>query len=240
MRWLATLATFWRGWLTERRLSRRDVRFRSTNPDIVRRAYAAMSAMEFEGINGAQHWANHLLIPRALRGWSLGRPWRIVDLGCGTGGSTGILTRHAVPGSTVIGYDMCAGLLDHARSRTYCDRANGIVPSEFVRQSIVTTLHDQQGKPLPASSVDVAHSAGVVGHHLNEDAVRVLAGELRRVLTPGGVAILDAGPRLPAHRLQQAMAASGFEVVSTHRLVPFASRATMVFCLAGAMASRSA
>lgn len=89
------LGVCWRQWLAERRLARRGIHFRDTNLEAVSAAYGAMSAAEFDAINGRQDWANWRTIPRALSGHVPDRPLRILDLGCGTGSSTQVLAWYA-------------------------------------------------------------------------------------------------------------------------------------------------
>src|SRR3954469_15229830 len=95
------LAVCWRQWRAERSLARRGVHFRATDPDPdrVAGAYAAMSPTDFDAINGRQDWANWRTIPRALSGRLPDRPLRVLDLGCGTGGSTRVLAFYCPAGS---------------------------------------------------------------------------------------------------------------------------------------------
>jgi hypothetical protein len=59
-------------------------------------------------------------------------------------------------------------------------------------------------------SVDLVNDSGVVGHHLDRGAALQLAEELRRVLAPGAVAMLDVGPTLPDRELTRIMESVGF------------------------------
>src|SRR5205809_7859487 len=88
------LMVCWRQWRTERALARRGIRFRATSFEQVLAAYAAMTQAEFDAINGPQEWANWRTIPRALSEHVPDRPLRVLDLGCGTGGSTRVLACH--------------------------------------------------------------------------------------------------------------------------------------------------
>lgn len=232
-RFLEVLGAFVRQWRMERRLRRRDGSFRSTDLTRLRAAYGAMSADEFEEINGPQEWLNRFVIPRALRDQRSSGPWTIVDLGCGSGGSSTILARHAPAGSELIGYDMCARLLERAGQREYLDASGNRMRARFVCQSVTEKLRDADGRLLPDAVVDVANAAGVVGHHFSPRDLHVLAAELRRVLAPDGVAILDAGPKMPARDLIRSLARYGFELVSRHRIVPFSGRYSISFRLKG-------
>lgn len=226
---LASLRTFLRQWAAQRRHKARSASIRSTDLPTVGRAYGSMTPGEFEAVNGPQDWLNHRMIPRALATIDRPRPWRVVDLGCGTGGSTRILAHCAPPASTLVGYELCQTLVAEARVRT-AHEANGKAHAiEFVCQSMLEPLQDPRGGRLTDRSVDVAHAAGVIGHHLRESDVRVLATELDRVLTDDGIAILDAGPNMPPRRLTRLMRQMGFERIACERLLPFASRAALVF-----------
>jgi SAM-dependent methyltransferase len=228
----------WKQWQVERRLKDRDGSFRTTNKQRVVAAYGAMSPREFECVNGSQEWANRHTIPRALRAHRLAPRWFAVDLGCGSGGSSAILARQAPPGSVLVGYDACASLLECAKRRDYRDASGAPMAVRFVCQSITEPLCDPDGAPLPRGSVDLAHSSGVVGHHLTESDVHALADELDRVVHEQGLVLLDAGPRMPAGRLARILAEHGFDVVSRYRVVPFSSRVTLAFQRTGARAAR--
>jgi SAM-dependent methyltransferase len=229
-----------RQWLVERRLRRRDGSFRSTDRQVMVKTYGAMSAQEFEDINGPQGWLNERVIPRALRQKARTRPWRIVDLGCGSGGSALILARQAPPGSSLVGYDVCARLVERAAARRYSTESGARIDARFVCQSITRRLRDPHGGWLADGGTDVVHSAGIVGHHLELRALHDLVAELNRILAADGVAILDAGPRMTAGRLEAVMAFHGFAVVSRHRLVPFGVRFPLVFRRFDALAGKSA
>jgi SAM-dependent methyltransferase len=107
----STVRTLVRHVLTNRRLRTRHMTIRSRDPDLLERTYGAMTDEEFGDVNGPQELLNEFVIPRALRGFRRDRPWRIVDLGCGNGGSSAILARLAPPRATLIGYDRPESLL---------------------------------------------------------------------------------------------------------------------------------
>ena len=204
------LAVCWRQWRAERALARRGVRFRSTDPAAVAAGYAAMSAAEFEAVNGRQDWANRRTIPRAL------------DLGCGTGTSTRVLAACSPPGSEIVGYELAAPLLDHARRRRYAHRGGEPAGVAFVCQGVTEPFRDAAGALIGDRTVDLVNASGVVGHHLNAETVRPLIDEARRVLVPGGLAVLDDGPTLPAAALVGRMRAAGFEPLGRYKSWPLA------------------
>lgn len=108
----------------------------------------------------------------------LGRPLRpgevVLDPGCGTGWQAAGL-RRAVPGISVVGVDLSAGMLSKARQA-------GAAP---LLQADAARL------PLGAATVDVVVTRGVL-HHLPE-VVAALA-EWRRVLRPGGAVVIVSEP----------------------------------------------
>ena len=61
------------------------------------------------------------------------------------------------------------------------------------------------------------NSSGIVGHHLSTETARPLVAELRRVLVPGGLAVLDDGPTLPAAALVGLLQTSGFKLLGHYR-----------------------
>lgn len=206
----------WRQWQTERALARRGVHFRTTVPEAVVAAYAAMDAHEFDAINGRQEWANWRTIPRGMSGNVPERPLRVLDLGCGTGGSTRVLAFYCPPGSRIVGYEMAAPLLDIARRRSYLHRSGCPAEVSFCCQGVTETWRLPDCAPVPDQCIDLVNASGVVGHHLNATAVQPLIEELRRVLAPGGIALLDVGPTLGAAPLTTLMSQAGFQRLARH------------------------
>src|SRR5262249_51148609 len=112
-----------RQWRAERALARRGIHFRSVDPAAVAGAYAGVQAAGFDAINGRQDWANWRTIPRALSGHVPDRPLTVVDLGCGTGGSTRVLAFYCPLESRIIAYEVAEPLLAVARRRSYRQRS---------------------------------------------------------------------------------------------------------------------
>lgn len=237
----ALLRSLFSQWTVERRLRRRATCYRTVERDAARTAYESLTAGEFAAINAPQQWTNRHLIPRAVAGLLPPRPAVIVDLGCGSGDSTAVLARCSPAGSQLLGYDFSRSRLQTARSRRYW-HANGAPAAVAFRcQPIDETLcappcngdPTAGGSPLPPGSVDLAHSSGVVGHHLERTALQRLAAELRRIVRPGGAVVLDAGPSLRAGTVAAILSQHGFAPVGSHRLMPFNPRAQLSFRLCG-------
>jgi SAM-dependent methyltransferase len=211
------LGVCWRQWRAERALARRGLHFRTTDVAALAAAYAAMSDREFDAVNGRQDWANWRTIPRALSGHVPDRPLRVFDLGCGTGGSTRVLAFYCPAGSCLTGYELGAPLVEIARRRVCCHRSGGPANVTFCCQGVTEPLRQPDGALVPGASVDVVNASGVVGHHLNRETVRPLVSELRRLLRPGAVALLDVGPTLGDAALSAVMAAAGFTRLAYRR-----------------------
>jgi SAM-dependent methyltransferase len=211
------LRVCWRQWRAERALARRGVQFRTTNLAALAAAYAAMSDQEFDAINGRQDWANWRTIPRSLSGHVADRRLRVLDLGCGTGGSTRVLAFYCPAGSAITGYELATPLADIARRRAYSHRDGQPADVTFVCQSLAERLRQADGGPVPDGSVDLVNASGVVGHHFDATTVRPLVDELKRVLRAGGVSLLDVGPTLGDGALSPIMTAAGFERLGYRR-----------------------
>jgi len=198
------LCVWWRQWRTERALGHRGIHFRATSFDEVLAAYAAMTQEEFDAINGPQEWANWRTIPRAMTGHVPDRPLRVLDLGCGTGASTRVLAFYCPQGSHITGYEIAEPMLQFARRREYRQRNGEPAKVDFICQGVTEPLREPDG------SIDLINASGVVGHHLTPATIPPLVAEMRRVLTPSGVAMLDVGPTMPGSDLLRIMADAGF------------------------------
>jgi SAM-dependent methyltransferase len=216
-----SLDLLWRQFITEWRVARRGVRFRSTSGTAVRSAYAAMTVDEFDAINSRQQWANEQVIPRIVGAYLPYRVVTAIDLGCGTGGSTEVLARCCADGSTIIGYDQAPQLIERARRNPYITDSGRQAKVMFVCQSIVQQLHGTDGQGLEKSSVDFVLSRGVVGHHFDTSRLRRLLAELRRVLRPGGIVALDSGPILSLEVIEETARGFGMRRLGTERSCAF-------------------
>lgn len=175
-------------------LARRGVRFRSRDEQTVCDAYAAMSTDEFEAINARQSWANWRTIPRNLRGRLPRPPLVAVDLCCGAGDSTEVLAACLPAGSWILGLDASPALVQAATGRRYVGADGSACRIAFRTQSVLETFRRPDGRPIGEGEVDLVNSVGAVGSHFDASATKLLMIEVRRVLRPEGIALIDAGP----------------------------------------------
>ena len=218
----------WRQWKTERRLARRGILIRTSDLNAIEASYSRMAKDDFEGINARQNWVNWRTIPRAMSGLVPNRPLTIVDLGCGIGSSTSVLAFCSPQGSHILAYEISRPLVNIARIRQYLDRSGECADVRFLCQSITTTLCPSDGVPL-GQSIDLANSSGLLGHHFNVDTMQLLAGQLKAVIRPGGLAMLDSGPTLNTTDLVGIMTSAGFVEVRHCRSWPLDPTALIVF-----------
>jgi hypothetical protein len=199
------VATWWRGGLLPLvllqqafyehvLLRRRGIRFRSREAGSVQGAYAAMSPREFDGINARQRWANWRVIPRNLRGRRLEAPLAAIDLCCGSGHSSEVLAHCLPPGSTVLGLDASPELVRVARARASTRTAEEPSSMRFAVQSVLEPFRWPRGRIVERREIGLVNSSGAVGCHFAPPETRHLAREIRRVLRPGGLALIDSGP----------------------------------------------
>src|SRR5262249_42164578 len=174
----------------------RKIPFRSSRNDVACQAYAALTLREFEAINERQAWANWRTIRRNLAGRLPRRPIRAIDLCCGTGRSTEVLAYHLEPGSTILGIDAESRFVARAPPRPHRTRAGTSADVSFRCQSVLEPLRESAAEVVPDASVDLVNSSGAVGCHFDARTTAVLASEVDRVLSPGGLALIDCGPQV--------------------------------------------
>lgn len=104
----------------------------------------------------------------------VGLGWRCLDIGCGPGGITGLLSERVGPLGRVVGLDMNEQFLAHARSGAPAN-------VEFLRG-------DAYGSELPASSFDLVHLRFVAS--TAGDPERLIR-EAMRLARIGGVVALQ-------------------------------------------------
>lgn len=185
------------GWRATRRewwlRIQRQINFRRSNNDEALQAYQAMRIADFIDINGLQAWANWRAIPRNLNGQLPDRPVFAIDLCSGIGDSTAVLAYYCAPGSEIMGLEFNLPFVEHARRRSYWNRDHRPANVSFVVQNVLETWQDRNGRTLSEGRVDLVNAVGAVGCHFDRDAVRSLASECRRVVRPGGLALIDVG-----------------------------------------------
>ncbi|MEV0114933.1 class I SAM-dependent methyltransferase [Streptomyces sp. NPDC050844] len=144
---------------------------------------AAANSRQVRAWNGdvGAHWAAHHGRFDAMLGGlndtlfeaaAIGAGDRVLDIGCGAGGTTRVAARRAAHGHAV-GVDISAPLLDVARARTAAD---GIPNAAY-------QLADAQVHAFPAAAYDVAISRGGVMFFADHAAAFENIG---RALRPGG------------------------------------------------------
>lgn len=167
-------------------------------------------AAAWDGAEG-DHWAAHADRYEAigpgywqalLRAVPIRPDHTIVDIGCGTGGSTRDLAR-MVPSGSVLGVDLSAKMLDLARLRA---EAEGLANATFEQV-------DAQVHPFPEAAFDLATS--VFGAMFFADPVAAFAN-IRHSLRSGGVLALLAWRDL----LDNEWVASIREALSLRRTLP--------------------
>jgi len=113
----------------------------------------------------------------------MGRPLRVVDVGCGDGMCTEVARKvcDATPNASVsvVGFDWSLAALDQARAR-------GL--------AVARASADDAGLPLASSSIDVVIMSELIEHLVDPDNA---LDEAWRVLIPGGVLLLST-PNLAA------------------------------------------
>jgi SAM-dependent methyltransferase len=197
---------------------RRGINFRSHQNAAACAAYDAMAVEDFRYVNIRQAWANWRTIPRNLSGILPARPVFAVDLCCGIGDSSAVLAYYCAPGSQVLGLEWQPEFVREARRRSFGNSVGGTAEVRFRAQSVLDTFCDADDTPLADESVDLVNAGGAVGCHFDTSATSVLAEECRRVVRPGGWALIDAGrDGTSARELRAIFAEQGFTLCGKAR-----------------------
>lgn len=107
----------------------------------------------------------------------------VMDLGCGPGLFLQDVAARYTP-AALCGYDITATMIDHAQHLAY----RGVTPT--------LAVHDVTAGPVPVApgTVHLVHMSAVL--HVLDDPYSVLA-DIRRVLAPGGLFVLNDWIRAP-------------------------------------------
>jgi SAM-dependent methyltransferase len=100
--------------------------------------------------------------------------WRCLDIGCGPGGITDLLSARVGPSGLVIGLDRDAEFLDHAR--------------KHAPANVEFRLDEAYGAALPSGSFDLVHMRFVAS---TAGEPGKLIAEARRLAKPGGLVALQ-------------------------------------------------
>jgi cyclopropane fatty-acyl-phospholipid synthase-like methyltransferase len=122
------------------------------------------------------------LLPRFLSQIATPQPWKLIDMGCGTGRNT--LKLLHLPGSTVLGLDASPKMLDIAKSRVDAEVKVQKLDQRVkqVEFGIYDLLCDKE-VPTSATNADAMISTLVI-EHVPVDAFFTTASKM---LKPGGV-----------------------------------------------------
>jgi ubiquinone/menaquinone biosynthesis C-methylase UbiE len=177
----------------------------------------------YEAFTRAMFVGRRRRIYRGLGAASGAKPGdRVIDVGCGTGYLTRLLATAVGSAGAVVGIDAAPEMVEyaarHARRFTNCD----------------FTVGTAESLPIASGTADVVVCALVL-HHLPPEVQSAAVSEMRRVLRPGGMALIadlevtepGVGTRLllrvtglshmrrHAPSLQPMLAAAGFRDVRT-------------------------
>ncbi|KAI0478060.1 putative methyltransferase [Xylaria cf. heliscus] len=128
-----------------------------------------------------------ILFPRFVASVKSLKPWRVLDLGCGTGRNTALLA--GIPKSEIIALDSSKGMLEVARNRLYITSCR--LEVEEGQPNLRFDIFDMLASSLPPASVaphtvDAIISTLVVEHI----PLPIFFAHVTQLLRPGGVLLL--------------------------------------------------
>jgi SAM-dependent methyltransferase len=118
------------------------------------------------------------LFPRFVASLDSPRPWRLVDLGCGTGRNTALLAR--IPDANITALDSSKGMLDVATSRF-----------AHLSRSLCFEIFDMLASPASPASVSPNTADGILSTLVVEHIpLSIFFAHVSQLLRPGGVLLL--------------------------------------------------
>jgi SAM-dependent methyltransferase len=168
-----------------------------TDPTFVREQYsdAEKLRIRIETHERYSRGDTDRIVDDCLRALMLAPDVRVLDLGCGAGGWHARMHR---AGAAVVGVDLMAGMLQEAR--TACAT---LEPPPLLAQA------DAQALPFGSGTFDRVLCAGVLYHVPDcEQALR----EMRRVLRPGGRAVISTNGAYAMRRIYELHAEAAAEL----------------------------
>ncbi len=143
-----------------------------------RRAYSEQRASQYDQfINaGAMNYDGALKSILEMAARSARTPKRILELGAGTGGLTGLLLEK-FPRAEVVGVDSSPEMLERARSK--------LAAAGPRLRLECATFEEICGRGAALGKFDLVVSSFSL-HHMDHERMRALFGEIRRMLEPSG------------------------------------------------------
>ncbi|TGJ86488.1 hypothetical protein E0Z10_g2246 [Xylaria hypoxylon] len=127
------------------------------------------------------------LFPRFLSSIKLPKPWRVVDLGCGTGRNTMLLL--GIPESEVIALDASKGMLEVAKTRLV--GSNSVSEVSGRPSNLLLGIFDMLATSAPPESVAPHTTDAVISTLVLEHIpLSTFFAHVSQILRPGGVFLL--------------------------------------------------
>lgn len=180
-------AVFRQCWTEWRARAFQGANIRSIENSNVLKAYEKLTPDEFHFVNMRQHWAAWRVIPRSLSSVVIDRPISAIDLCCGIGESTRVLSHFLTPGSRILGIDSDARFIAQAKDTQSTDA----IHCDYRVQSVLMPWQNENGIVVPPASIDLVHSIGALAFHFTTLEIEIIVKNAVRVLRLGGVLILD-------------------------------------------------
>ncbi|KAI0869228.1 putative methyltransferase [Hypoxylon argillaceum] len=127
------------------------------------------------------------LFPRFIASITSPKPWRVVDLGCGTGRNTALLL--GLPESEIIALDSSKGMLEVAKTRL--NQSNSALDITAAQPNLRLEIFDMLATTAPPASV-APHTINAIISTLvvEHTPLPTFFGHVAQLLRPGGVLLL--------------------------------------------------